>query len=469
MIPAGEVLACGTVTLSSSPTYMQADRQVTSYIRARVIGPDGKPASGTITFSIMSSPSSRDRFSRSTITVSQGVANAVFYHYPSKPGTIRILAVAKIVTEAGTFYPTGYAELYAVKLELVNSVKYIAVGSKAVFTAKVSPEEVRGQYLWKITRGTDRAQISSSSGSTSTIKGISASQYIGDVNLNLVFIPQGGGPTDWIKPVDHSFTVWRIWLSLSPNIIAANSDWPKSKDFISTISINIEPKAMQQIIPVKNIEPYIKEITGGEGYDTGPGSLKRTLYSDSQVLYLAFIEPKYSKHPKLKNVKIAAKYNGEDCCTPMALKVLPIFDYFKNRGDYTSDLRYVEWKYDLGGPTGSYKSSIPYFDESANTDISGRTYYGLAAFSSENDLAAVIIHEGVHRQATFQMRLIALISYIRFGENGYDWAIAELSAYSREYNERARTEPSPGLLGWVTSMINDLKKVIARHENDWNK
>ncbi len=135
IIGVDEAIACGSVTLTAKPQYFNAGKKTTSRITARVIAPDGTPANGTITFYILNSPSSLDRFSKNTVTIHEGAANVVFTHYKSEPGIIDILAVASITIKAQdgtsiTFYPTGYIELFAMNVILGDEPHYMSAETK---------------------------------------------------------------------------------------------------------------------------------------------------------------------------------------------------------------------------------------------------------------------------------------------------------------------------------------------------
>lgn len=154
IIPISDVIACGTVTLTAKPQCFLADKNVTSKITAKVIGPDGKPATGTITFTV-NSPSSSDRFSnKGTANISNGIANITFYHYRSNPGIISISAIATITVQAQdgtlqTLNPTGYIELFAVKIiikqndnDITDTTHDEIVGKRIYLTAEVQPLDI---------------------------------------------------------------------------------------------------------------------------------------------------------------------------------------------------------------------------------------------------------------------------------------------------------------------------------------
>ena len=124
----------------------------------------------------------------------------------------------------------------------------------------------------------------------------------------------------------------------------------------------------------------------------------------------------------------------------------PVFFWFVNvQHDYTTALRYVEWKYAFGQNTGYFSSYLVPSGAYAFTDaVSGITFYGSSTFKDddENLLASTIGHEGVHRGQSRSTRLKAKVSKILYNlgiGNGYWWAVAELPAYEWEINNLGRT------------------------------
>jgi hypothetical protein len=207
-----DVVACGSVTLTAKPQYFLANKNVASKITAKVIGPDGKPATGTITFTV-NSPSPSDNFSnKGTVNISNGIANITFYHYRSDPGIISISAIATITVKAQdgslqTFNPTGYIVLYALSVEFLKSGTNSVIskahvgtdgdpattkdGETKQFDIKILPEDCKLQFVLS----NQEADISPKEGNNTTaVTLIGKGSGYSDSELSV----QGGDPPNVI-------------------------------------------------------------------------------------------------------------------------------------------------------------------------------------------------------------------------------------------------------------------------------
>ncbi len=325
IIGVDEAIACGSVSLYATPTYFQCDRYTTSYIRAYVTAPDGTAANGKITFTIRSSPSSSDKFSSTTVPVSSGVANAVFRHYSSGPGTIHIFASAEIEVDAGDgnvlkYYPTGTIDLYALKVELVNPVKYIAVGDTVIYTAKITPD-IKGKCNWKITQGADKAQIASYSDTAATVKGVAASKNVNDVTLNVVFRPDGAGQNDWIRPINYKFSV--ISIELTPAELDIGTDGKVETKYageIKNMIVDIKPSNFKVEFNISDSDQAVISSKMGSGKITlkvtskGENDTQINILKDNYLLKSTVVrlhKPKRMEFDHVNDIPLPPKTYGD--------------------------------------------------------------------------------------------------------------------------------------------------------------
>lgn len=247
------------------------------------------------------------------------------------------------------------------------------------------------------------------------------------------------------KPVPQRVSALKVSLKAHPPYISARTRWGKAPAGTQKTFITISPESKGAEAVLGKVVLKVVEVRTRNGYNPGPGELKRDPKDPARWHYTAFEEPKTEKHPQRVTFTLVPELDGKVCGEPIRIQVRSVFMHLTGvhshrpgqrihmpqPDDYELAWRYARWKHGIDTSKLTKISFDPDIEQAGLTNpgafgIGRYCRLGRVAFLSENETASVLGHENVHGGQS-------VLTFIGPDEK------AEVPAYQWEIDNAAKT------------------------------